>query len=905
MDTKWKKGKAIVSFLAFVIGLTVLVINLVPAVSMAMAFGMDIFHSGTPDYQESEEFRCLISEKLSDLLGVATGGQAYSPYQNEDAGGTAYSGSLNQPTTVAQEDAVVEESADYENAAFEDFMNNLEGPEAFGGNWDDYQAYLEEQQMHYDEMIAEYGIGSAYDDGYYYGYNDYYYGYGYGDEESRDAYMADMAKNKNLRYAVVCQNKLLYSNIEGFEEKAGEEWKGEDFSQALDGTAYNFTLWYNRENDGKVRIVKDGREENVYGDGVYREESRWRVPGYANFTIGESTQDTVIFLAAAKYPQLYLVREDGSSSTMQYGGRLCQMRQNTLNLYSAAERIAIFMSTALLLLVIAFLMRKSRQQVTARIAEFLGKICLEGKLFVLLVMVVFLAGMSAGAMGQLGWWLRNGLSWYSWGSDYLYEIAKLTRTGGYLALWLWLFYLVVLDFRGNRHRQKKPLFDLLKVKDFKYPIQKRLVRRQRITLIAQISLLTLFAVAICLLWLFTEEYMNYLTGGYSYSYTYDFYEEMAEDLGYPLALAGGHMVWILMPCVIFAALSGFTMMTFLGLKKNRRLAVDIGALTDQILAVREGNMTERLQLSEDTDLQEAADNLNEIQKGMETALAERVKSERMKVDLVTNVSHDIKTPLTSIISYVELLRQEEELPQYVKEYIQILGEKSERLRGIVQDVFEVSKATSGQLPINMETLDMGKLLRQTLADMDGQIAESTLIMKDSIPQEPVLVQADGQRLYRVFQNLLQNALRYSLPGSRIYLTLVDEAGEAVVRIKNTSSVELSGDKDFTERFVRGDESRTDGGSGLGLSIAKSFTEACGGRFSVETDADLFTVTVRFDRGGKPVTEVPFEMRQPRYNAETGAAMDEARAIMKGQIKAKHYSDAHTLFEELDAEQKHD
>ena len=110
---------------------------------------------------------------------------------------------------------------------------------------------------------------------------------------------------------------------------------------------------------------------------------------------------------------------------------------------------------------------------------------------------------------------------------------------------------------------------------------------------------------------------------------------------------------------------------------------------------------------------------------METALAERMKSERMKVDLVTNVSHDIKTPLTSIISYVELLRQEEDLPVYVKEYIQILGEKSERLRSIVQDVFEVSKATSGQLPIQMEVLDMGKLLRQTLADMNGQIEESS------------------------------------------------------------------------------------------------------------------------------------------------------------------------------------
>ena len=239
--------------------------------------------------------------------------------------------------------------------------------------------------------------------------------------------------------------------------------------------------------------------------------------------------------------------------------------------------------------------------------------------------------------------------------------------------------------------------------------------------------------------------------------------------------------------------------------------------------------------------------MNQIQKGMETALAEQVKSERMKVELVTNVSHDIKTPLTSIISYVELLRQEENLPQHVKEYVQILGEKSERLKNIVQDVFEISKAASGQLPIQMEALDMGKLLRQTLADMNDQISQSTLVMRTVIPETPVTVLADGQRLYRVFQNLLQNALRYSLEGSRVYLALTEEAGQAVVRVKNTSSVELSDGKDFTERFVRGDESRTDGGSGLGLSIARSFTEACGGKLTVETDADLFTVTVRFDR----------------------------------------------------------
>ena len=235
---------------------------------------------------------------------------------------------------------------------------------------------------------------------------------------------------------------------------------------------------------------------------------------------------------------------------------------------------------------------------------------------------------------------------------------------------------------------------------------------------------------------------------------------------------------------------------------------------------------------------------------METALREQIKSERMKVDLVTNVSHDIKTPLTSIISYVELLRQEQNLPEHVKEFIQILGEKSERLRNIVQDVFEISKATSGQLPVQMEILDMGKLLRQTLADMNGQIIQSSFTMKLAIPETPMPVLADGQRLYRVFQNLLQNALYYSLEGSRIYLSLTEETGCIVVRMKNTSSVELEHTKDFTERFVRGDESRTDGGNGLGLSIAKSFTQACGGNLTVETDADLFTVTVSFQKAAE-------------------------------------------------------
>ena len=140
---------------------------------------------------------------------------------------------------------------------------------------------------------------------------------------------------------------------------------------------------------------------------------------------------------------------------------------------------------------------------------------------------------------------------------------------------------------------------------------------------------------------------------------------------------------------------------------------------------------------------------------------------------------------------MEFLKQEEGLPDHVMEFIQILSEKSERLKNIVQDVFEVSKAASGQLLVNMEELDLGKLLRQTLADMDTQIEMSGLTMKTSIPEEPVMIRADGQRLYRVFQNLIQNALKYSLQGSRIFLTLADSEETSVVCIKNISGMELN------------------------------------------------------------------------------------------------------------------
>ena len=234
-----------------------------------------------------------------------------------------------------------------------------------------------------------------------------------------------------------------------------------------------------------------------------------------------------------------------------------------------------------------------------------------------------------------------------------------------------------------------------------------------------------------------------------------------------------------------------------------------------------------------------------VNEGLEEAVGERMRSERMKVELITNVSHDLKTPLTSIISYTELLSREEGLPDHVNDYIKILGEKSERLKTMVQEVFEVSKAATGNLPLNLEEIDLCKLISQTLADMSERIAQSGLTVREQLPSGAIPIRADGGRMYRVFQNLIQNALAYSLEGSRIYVTLEAADGRAVATVRNTSKEELGPDMDFTGRFVRGDESRSDGGSGLGLSIAKTFTEACGGAFRVETAGDLFTVTVEF------------------------------------------------------------
>lgn len=235
--------------------------------------------------------------------------------------------------------------------------------------------------------------------------------------------------------------------------------------------------------------------------------------------------------------------------------------------------------------------------------------------------------------------------------------------------------------------------------------------------------------------------------------------------------------------------------------------------------------------------------LNNISAGIQSAVDRQLQSERMKIDLVTNVSHDLKTPLTSIISYIDLLSSEELSPE-ARDYVTIIENKSQRLKSMVADLFDLAKATS-RTDIDMEKIDAVILTNQVLADLSDKIESTGRQIKVDIQADSAPIMAEGKKMYRVLQNLIDNALKYSLDGTRIYLTLKNENGYCFINVKNIASYEMTFNPDeIIERFTRGDESRSTEGNGLGLSIAKSFTEACGGNFGITIDGDLFIAEIR-------------------------------------------------------------
>lgn len=246
------------------------------------------------------------------------------------------------------------------------------------------------------------------------------------------------------------------------------------------------------------------------------------------------------------------------------------------------------------------------------------------------------------------------------------------------------------------------------------------------------------------------------------------------------------------------------------------------------------------------DFKKHGENLNSISRGMTAAVDKRLQSERMKTELITNVSHDIKTPLTSIINYASLISQENCSEAQRKEYADVLVRKSEHLKRLLDDLVEASKASTGNLEVSLLPCDAGVLLEQAAGEFEQRCANSGLQLVVSRPENDIRIMLDSRRIWRVFENLMSNACKYSLQGSRVYLSLEEKKGEAVFTLRNTSRSALNISPDeLMERFVRGDSSRSTEGNGLGLSIARSLTELQGGRMDIAIDGDLFKVTLRF------------------------------------------------------------
>lgn len=245
-------------------------------------------------------------------------------------------------------------------------------------------------------------------------------------------------------------------------------------------------------------------------------------------------------------------------------------------------------------------------------------------------------------------------------------------------------------------------------------------------------------------------------------------------------------------------------------------------------------------------LRHHAEHLSSIGQGINRAVEQRMKSERMKTELITNVSHDIKTPLTSIINYADLIGREECDNPKIHEYAAVLHRQSERMKRLIEDLVEASKASTGSIDINLAPCEAGVMLMQVAGEYEQRLEQLGLSLVASQPVHPISIMADGRRLWRVMDNLLNNICKYALPGTRVYLTLEDIGGQAVLSFKNTSRDELNMNPDeLLERFVRGEAARHSEGSGLGLSIAKSLTELQGGTLDILCDGDLFKVVLRF------------------------------------------------------------
>lgn len=275
---------------------------------------------------------------------------------------------------------------------------------------------------------------------------------------------------------------------------------------------------------------------------------------------------------------------------------------------------------------------------------------------------------------------------------------------------------------------------------------------------------------------------------------------------------------------------------------------EIRILESNTLRIAKGNYKDDLKEDNILILKNIENNLNTIEDGLKGALDKAITSEKMKSELITNVSHDLKTPLTSIINYVDLLKEENITEDKRARYIEVLDMKSKRLKILIEDLFEASKAVSGTMNFQKEDLNIVSLLRQVIGELEEKISEANLNIVTKWPEERIILYLDGRKTYRVYENLLNNIIKYSMDGSRVYIEVISNDDEIIITMKNISAYQIDfSSEEIVERFKRGDKSRSTEGSGLGLSIAKSIVELQGGDFKIEIDGDLFKVITKFKK----------------------------------------------------------
>ena len=311
------------------------------------------------------------------------------------------------------------------------------------------------------------------------------------------------------------------------------------------------------------------------------------------------------------------------------------------------------------------------------------------------------------------------------------------------------------------------------------------------------------------------------------------------------------LISMILACTMWSGIGVFVLIAFWIWTFYKLLQYNkkVQKINEALRNIYEGNPNVKLNEEElEGTLKIMAKYINDIAGGFTNAIEQSLKSERLKTELITNVSHDIKTPLTSIINYVDLLKKQEINNAQIEQYIAILDKKSQRLKKLIEDLVEASKVSSGNVKLNMEVINLKELLNQTVGEFEDKLEKKNLKLEMDLPNENIRIKADNRYLYRVIENVFSNISKYALEGSRVYIKLEEQKDEVYLEFKNISKDKLNiSAEELMQRFVRGDKSRYTEGSGLGLSIAESLTELQGGNFKIDIDGDLFKVEITWKK----------------------------------------------------------